>query len=426
MTNNFDSNITQKLARVFLEKFETKRVISKEVDTTLLSGVFDPSTGDEVNYKRPTDYKSTRTPDGDISATTAQSIITGKAKAVVQDMITVEVDYTIVDQALKMDQEDQLLDPMAARIKTDLEIDFAKFVMKNTALKYGTVGTAASTWDDVAGAGSILESTGVPMDAQWTYAVNPFTKRKLASDQRSLGAGGSAGGLISTAHEKAILSDDFAGLRVMSATSLPNYNTQTGADRAGTLSGNPDVTYLTAKDSMTQVLPVTAFQANLVVKAGETIQIAGRNRLNLSTRELVLDESSSPILWTATVTEDVTLGASGEGNITVTGPAIFEATGAYNTVDSAPISGDVVTLLGNEDVVVQPNLFWHRQAFGIGSVPIPKLFSTDTLGTTEDGLQIRVSKGASIRENKQIVRFDFWPAYAALNPFFAGQGFGNP
>jgi hypothetical protein len=148
--------------------------------------------------------------------------------------------------------------------------------------------------------------------------------------------------------------------------------------------------------------------------------------LNLSTREAVVDEAGAQVVFTATVAADVTLGASGEGNITITGPAIFEATGAYNTVDSAPISGDVVTLLGNNSTLIQPNLFWHKQAFSIGSVPIKKLNSTDTLATTEDGLQFRVSKGVGFLENEQKVRFDFRPAYGVMNPFFAGQGFGNP
>ena len=404
---------------------ESERVLSKNVNTSLLSNVFNPSTGDTVDYKRPTDYKSSRTSDGDISATTAASIITGKASAVVQDYITVEVDFLEAQQAIEMDQLDQLLAPAVTRIKTDLELDFAKFVLKNTALVAGNVGTAADTWDDVAGAGSIMEATGVPMNADWCYFVNPFTQRKLASTNRSLGSGGVAGGLVKTAVDKATIAEDFAGMKVMTASTLANYNTQAGADRAGTLTANPVVTYLAAKDTMTQTLAVTAFQANLVVKAGETITIAGRYRLNQSTREIVLDETGSAVLWSATVNADVTLGASGEGNIVVTGPAIFEATGAYNTVDTAPLSGDVVTLLGAAATTIQPNLFWHKQAFGIGFVPIEKLYSTDTVGTTEDGLQVRVSKGASIRENKQIIRFDIRPAYAALNPFFAGQGFGT-
>jgi hypothetical protein len=426
MANNFDSNFTRKLARVFLEKFESKRVMSKNVDTQLLQGRFAPDTGDTVDFKRPTDYISKRTPGGDVSGETKSSIITGKASGVVQDYFTVFVDYDEADEAIKMDQLDELLAPMATRIVTDLELDFASFMLNNTALLAGTVGTAADTWDDIAEAGAMMQATGVPQDADWMYAVNPFTQRKLASTNRSLGAGGVAGGLVKDAVDKAIIADDFAGLKVMTATTLASYNTQAGADRAGTLSGNPDVTYVTAKDTMTQVLPVTAFQANLVVKAGETIQITGRNRLNLSTRKVVLDDTGAVVVWTATVTTDVTLGASGEGNITVTGPAIFESDGQYNTTDTAAVSGDVVTLLGAASTIIQPNLFWHKQAFSIGSVPIKKLHSTDTLATTEDGLQFRISKGVGFLENNQKVRFDFRPAYGVMNPFFAGQGFGAP
>tara|TARA_R110000796_G_C14567136_1_gene435432 strand:- start:4669 stop:5961 length:1293 start_codon:yes stop_codon:yes gene_type:complete len=424
MANSFDSNITRKLARVFLDKFESGRVLSKNVNTQLLAGQFNPSTGDTVDFKRPTDYITQRTAGGDISSTTASSIITGKASGVVQDYFTVEVDFQEADEAIKMDQIDQLLAPMATRIKTDMELDFASFMMKNSGLLAGTVGQAVLTWDEVAEAGAVLSAAGVPMDDTWCYGVNPYTQRSLASNQRSLGAGGAAGGLISEAHRKAILSDDFAGLKVLSATTLANYTTGTGADRAGTLSGAPNVTYLAHKDTMKQTLAVTAFQANLVVAAGETITIAGRNRLNLSTRQPVIDENGANVVFTGVVTESVTLNGSGAGNVVISGPAIYEAAGQYNTVASAPTTGDVVTLGGAATTLYQPNLFWHKQAFSIGSVPIKKLYSTDTLATTEDGLQIRVSKGASIRENKQIVRFDLRPAYGVMNPFFAGQGFG--
>ena len=426
MANNFDSNFTRKLARVFLEKFDSNRVLSKNVDTQLLKGKFGPDTGDTVDFKRPTDYNSVRTANGDVSGETKSSIITGKASGVVQDYFTAFVDYDEADEAIKMDQLDQLLAPMATRIKTDLELDFAAFMMKNTALLAGTVGTAASTWDDVAEAGAIMEASGIPMDADWNYAVNPFTQRKLASTNRSLGAGGVAGGPIKTALDKAIIAEQYAGMRVMTASTLASYTTGVGADRAGTVVGTPVATYLGAKDTMTQVIGVTAFQANLVVAAGETITVTGRNRLNLSTRQPILDETGAVVVFSGTVTETVTLGASGEGNLTITGPAIFEASGQYNTVDSAIAASDVVTLGGAASTIIQPNLFWHKQAFSIGSVPIKKLHSTDTLATTEDGLQFRISKGSDFLGNSQKVRFDFRPAYGVMNPFFAGQGFGTP
>jgi len=421
MANNFDSNFTRKIMRSFLDKFESQRVLSKNVDTQLFAGKFNPGTGDNIDVKRPTDFVSVRTATGDVSGETASSIITGKATATVQDYFTAFVDYDEADEAIKMDQLDELLAPMATRIVTDLETDYAKFMMKNTGLLAGTVGTAISTWDHVAEAGAIMQSSGVPQDGLWNMAVNPFVQRSLASDQRSLG--GETGSM--TANQRATITENFAGMKVMTATTLGSYTTGTGADRAGTVVGTPVATYVAAKDTMTQVIGVTAFQANLVVAAGETVTVTGRNRLNLSTREAILDSSGAAIVFSGTVTETVTLDGSGAGNLTITGPAIFEAAGQYNTVDSAIAASDVVTLGGAASTIIQPNLFWHKQAFTLASVPIKRLHSTDTFAETADGLQLRVSKGSNFETNVNKCRIDFRPAYGVMNPFFAGQGFGS-
>lgn len=410
--------------RVFLEKFESERLLSKNVNTQLYAGKFNPTTGDTIDVKRPTDYTSTRTSDGDVSSGTADSIITGKASAVVQDYITVELDWAEADEAIKMDQLDELIMPAATRIKTDLEVDYASFMVKNAALLAGTYGTAVTTWDHVARAGAVMEATGIPKDGNWNYVVNPYTQTSLSSNQRSLGAGGAAGADISDAQKNATLSSNFAGMNVMTGTTLDTVTLPTTGDLVGAMNGAPDVTYLTAKDSMTQTLAVNGFGTFTgTIPAGTVVQVTGVNRLNLSTRKPIIDGAGASVTWTATVTADAAL-TTGAGNLVVTGPAVFESAGAYNTTDVAIGAANVVTILGTDANTYQPNLFWHKNAYTITSVPIKKLFSTDTLGTTEDGLQIRVSKGASIRENKQIVRFDLRPAYGVLNPFFSGQGWG--
>ncbi|MBL4622911.1 MAG: hypothetical protein JKY89_10975 [Immundisolibacteraceae bacterium] len=427
MANNFDSNFTRKLMRSFLDKFESERVLTKNVDTQMFAGKFNGSTGDTIDVKRPTDFITRRTSNGDVSSGSGKSdIITGKASAVVQDYFTVFVDYEEADEAIKMDQLDELLAPMATRVVTDFETDFAKFMMANTALLAGTVGTAigagGDAWGDVAEAGAIMQASGIPNDGMWNYAVNPFAQRKLAGDQRSLG--GETGSM--TANTRATISENFAGMRVMTATTLANYRTgDQGADRAGTVVGTPVATYLAAKDTMTQVIGVTAFEFDLEIKAGETVTIVGPSRLNLSTRLAVIDETGSQVAWTATVTADVTLDGAGAGNITVTGPCINEANGQYNTADAAIVAGAVITLGGAADTIIQPNLFWHKQAFTVASVPIKRLHSTDTFAETADGMQLRVSKGSGFLENENKVRIDFRPAYGVLNPFFAGQGHGN-
>lgn len=427
MANNFDSNFSTKLMRIFMEKYENARVLSKNVNTQLLAGKFNPASGTQVDFKRPTDFTSSETSDGDIGSVNAKDIIVGKAFGTVQDYITVHMDFDEVDQALKMDQLDELLEPAATRIVTTLELNFGNFMMINSALLAGAHGTAADSWADIAEAGAVMASHGIPASKPWFYTVNPFTQAALADNQRSLGAGGSAGALISEAHRQATITERYAGFsRVMTATTLPSYTTDSEADRVGTLSGNPTVTYVGAKDTMTQVLALANFGADLEIRAGDTIQITGRNRLNLSTRQPVVNAAGQKVLWTAVVTAAVTLNGSGVGNITVTGPAIFESAGAYNTVDTAPLSGDVVTILGAASTLFQPNLFWQKDAFSIGSVPIKKLFSTDTVAKTADGMTLRVSKYADGDANSQTIRFDLHPAFAVLNPFFAGHGFGKP
>lgn len=421
MANSFASNFTRKVMQKVASAAEAERVLSKNVNTQYFKGQFDPNSGDTVDIKRPTDYKTTKTSTGDISAS-KEDIITGKASATVQDYITVAVDYNEAAQALEMGSDaDRFWSDIARRIVIDHEIDFASFAMKNSGLVSGTIGNGVDSWKEVAQAGALMDSMGASRGKKWCFALNPYTSVELANEQRSLGVNPQ----VSSALASATISKDFAGFDVYKATTLGSYTTHSGADRVGALAANPDVTYLTHKDSMKQSLSVSGFQANLEVRAGEVITIAGRNRLNLATRQAAVDATGASIPFTATVAEDVTLSGTGTGTIVINGPAIYEATGAYNTVTSAPVSGDVVTLGGSASTLYQPSLFWHPDAFSIAYVDIKKLHSTDTVYKGRDGLTMRCSMYSDGDANKQTVRFDLRPAYAAINPFLAGHAFGN-
>ena len=421
MANNLSSNVTRKVARVFLDAFENSRVITKTVATQLLADKVNPSSGSSVDFKRPHDYKTIRTSGGDISSSTKSEIIAGKATGTVQNYFTAATSWGNVEEALQLDQLEDILAPMARRIVTDLELDFASFMLKNSSLRYGTHGTAVDAWSDVAGAAAFMDSMGIDPSVDRYYLMNPFTVAGLASAQSGLN---SVDSLIRTAWENAQISTNFGGLRALSATTLASFTSSSGADRAGTLSSAPDATYVTAKDTMTQSLAVTGFQANMVVKAGELVTIASVNRLNCSTRQAMVSATGGNVAWTGVVTADVTLGASGEGTLVVAGPAIYEATGQYNTVTAAPANGAVITIVSATATLYQPNLFYAKQAFGLGTVKLPKLYSTDTVATTSDGMSIRISKYSDGNANSQQIRFDLLPAYACFNPLMSGQGFG--
>lgn len=425
MANDFESNFNRKIMDKVLVPFDCSRTISKNMNTQMFQGSFDVKSGENVDVKRSTDWLVSETTDGDLTAETESVYQTGKATATVQPQLTVFASVKEFDQALKGGGDPRFFDDMAQRLVTKMELNAALYAMKNTGLLAGTVGTGVTTWDHVAEAGSVMQASGIPMDNNWKYFCNPYTQRKLASNTRSLG--GETGAM--TANQKATIDENFAGMKVMTSTTLSSYVTGTGADRAGTVVGTPVATYAAAKDTMTQVIGVTAFQANLVVAAGETVTVTAATgsiaRLNLATREPMIDETGGIVLFTGTVTETVTLDGSGAGNLTITGPALFEAAGQYNTVSQAIAASDIISLGGAADTRIQPNLFFHRDAFVIAGVPMEKLDSTDTIAQTKDGLQLRVSKGSDFTKNTNKVRIDLRYALGTMNPFFAGQGFGS-
>lgn len=421
MTNNLSSNTTSKVMRVFMEEFENARVLTKTVNTQLLQGKITPQTGSSVSFKRPHDYAAIRTSGGDIGSSTKSSILAGKATSELQNYITVATEWTNLEEATQLDQLREILRPMATRAVTTLETSFADYMMKNVNLSVGTPGTAVDAWSDIGDAYALMHGTGIPMDKPWYYVMNPFTCRDLADVQNSLYGND---GLIASAWQKSAISSKVAGMDCRISNALSSYTSGTASDRAGTVNGNPTVTYVGAKDTMYQDIGVAAMTASATIKAGEIVEITGRYRLNQSTRTPIVDNGTQ-VKWRAVVMEDETLDSSGEGTLRVAGPAIYEANGQYNTTDAAVVNGDVITVLGSASTLYQPNLFYHPDAFGVGTVKLPKLYSTDTVATTEDGFSLRASRYSDGDANEQKIRFDLLPSFICFNPFLAGQGFGS-
>jgi len=421
MANSLTSNVTRKLMRIFLKHFESNRVVTKTVDTQLFEGKFTPASGTTVDIKRPHDYRTIRTAGGDISLSTKDDIISGKATATVQNYFTAATEWGNVEEALELDQLDQIIAPMARRIVTDLETDFAQFMLENSGLVHGTPGTAVTAWSDVAEAGALLSSIGVPGDMPWYYLINPFTQVVLADQQNSLTAVDS---LVRTAWTDAQISRNFGGMRALTANALGSVTIAAIADPAGAVNGAPTATYVAAKDSMQQTIIVDGFGTfGGTLPAGSVVQIGALEDtalLNQSTRNAALDGAGANIPWRGVTVSDAAF-TSGAATLVVSSPAIFEADVAYNTVNNVIEDDDVLDIL-TEGATFSPNLFYHPQAFSMASVKLPKLFSTDTTVTTEDGFSLRVSKYADGDANQQKVRFDLLPAFATLNPWFAGHG----
>lgn len=430
MPNNFTSAQTKLVANTILKGFESESVLINSVETQLLNegGISEPEYGGEISFQRPMQFKAVETANGDISATTPNDLIWGKATGTVQNVITVEVQVNALDQAIKARQLEKHLRPAYIELATRVDANLGAYMVKNAGVTIGTVGTPISSWEHVSNAKAFASSLGYPAgDLQ--YLVNPYSMAKLAGLQQ--GVANMPNTLVQSAWEKARVRSPVAGTELTSTDSLPNYTSGVLAGASGTLSATPDATYVTHKDTMIQTIALTGLTASTAnaLRPGDTIEWTGtgasaRSHINIKNRQVFTDGAGAPVKFRQTVVTGATTTAGGVATITVTPPAIFE-NGQYDNISAPLTAGDAFSIRGTASTVYKPNLAFHKQAFGIGFVDMPKLYATDTVVTNEQGISIRVSRGSDIRGNKNIMRIDVVPAFITFNPMLGMRAWGG-
>ena len=427
MANNLSSNVSTKVAKVIMDGFEATQVLTKTVNTSLVSGAngVDNETGDTVYLKRPSQYKSIETSDGDISASTANSIGVGRIAATVQNFITVPIDYKNLEEVTELNQLTEILAPAGDELCTTLELNVGQKLIENAGLTFGTPGTAVDAWSDVSGAYATMDSIGVPTSGDRYYAMAPFSVSNLSNAQ----VGIQQQGLVKSAWEKSMVTGNFAGFTALSSNALKNYQAGATADRAGTLSATPDGTWATHKDTMIQSLVLTGLDTATTnaVRAGDVIEFTSKFHVNIKTRQTAMGSNGAPMKWRCTVVVGGTTVAGTVG-VTVTNAAIFGSSGGldeqYANISAALASGDAFTILGTTDTIYQPNLAYHKNAFALATLKLPKLHATDTIATTKEGLSMRITKYSDGGKNLQKWRIDMLPVMGVINPLFICKGFG--
>ena len=420
-TNNLDSNVSQIVLKKFLPGFMSDLVLAKTVDRQLLAGEINSSTGDSVSFKRPHQFSSLRTATGDISGQTKNNLVSGKATGRVGNYITVAVEYGQLEEAIKLNQLDEILMPVRQRIVTDLETELAKFMMNNGALSLGSPNTPINKWSDVAQTASFLKDLGV--NEGENYAVmDPWSAQRLADAQSGLHGSDK---LIQTAWEDAQISGNFGALMSNGLAS----RSQGAFGGTLTVQANPTVTYIAVKDTyqFTVTLAGATASVNGFLKAGDQIKFTNTFWLNQQSKQ-ALYNGSTPISFTATVLQDANSTAGGQVTVTLSGVPIYDAAPQqqYNAVSRQVVAGDAVTVIGTASQTMKPNLFYNKFFCGLGTIPLPKLNSIDSAVATYEGFSIRVHKYADGDANVQKMRFDLLPAYVCFNPHMGGQFFGNP
>ena len=432
MANNLSSNTSQKVLRKFLPKFESDQVTCKTVNTSIISdGDLNPTTGSTISVKRPTQAQAFRSADGDMTGNNSP-VISGKASAVVQDYITVPIESSDVEQALESDQWEELIGPASERIVTELETSLNDFILENSSHLLGTPGTQISKWSDVSEVNAFMQAIGVPNAGRYAQ-INPYGQVGLADAQAGLSSG--SNDLVDSAWKQASITRNFGGLQAYTSNALNSHTAGNQVGNAGiTASANPVQTYASTKDTYTMQVALTGLTVTTgTILPGDVIRVTAASGsvdwLNQQTKQPFTNELGAFVKWTGTVVTGGTADGSGNLTVVVTGPSIFDAAApAYNSVTQAIASGDQIEVItaALASGVTQPNLFYHKDAFGLCSVKLKPLKGWDSTVVNHKGFSIRLTNFSDATKNTHGWRFDLLPAFAAFNPYMAGRFFGKP
>lgn len=424
-SNSLNKNVVQNILRSFLKPWKSEMVTLNAVDKRIYSNPgFSPRSGNTIQVKRPHQFVTARTSGGDLTSVDANDIISATATATVQDMISVWLDWSVVEEALYLDQLDEILSPIREKMITDLEVDFNTYI-KNTAAHFlGTADTAIDSWGDIAQVNSFCKALGFP--AGKIYAeVGPYAVQDLADAQKGL----FSTELATSAWKEAMIPRNFGGLIAYMSNTLASHDV---GDHDGGLQLNatPTQTYAAAKDTYLTTLQLKGADASVTgfLKKGDTIRVEGKYWNQMHSKSQAAGRGGAGLAYTGTVTADANSDGSGLVTVIVSGPAINDTASnrQYDTISAALAEDDNVTVLsGTASGSTVPNLFFHEKAYSLNTVKLPKLHSIDSSIASFDGMSIRAHKWSDGTKNLQKIRFDLLPAYACNNPLLAGKFYGN-
>lgn len=425
-SNNLNSNVSQITLKKFAEGFKSTNVVLNAVDRQVIQGELNPNTGDTVFLKRPMQYKALRTAAGDLTAQSSSALISGKIAASISNYCTVWIEYDQIEEALRLNQWEEILRPAYERMNTELELEMVNYIIRNGGGALGTIGTGISKWSDVARVGSFLNSLGLNTGKKYAI-MNPYAATALADKQGALQSGNTE--LIRSAWEDAQIAGNFAGVRALMSNALATRTSGSAAGAASvTVKTTPTLTYSTVKDTMQMTVTLTG--ASLAAKAlavGDQVTFPATFWLNQQTKQVVYD-GANPVPFTATVTAAAS-AVSSDITVVLSCAGVFDSTNPqFNVVSRQITAGDSVTIQGAASTTYLPSIFFHESAFAMGTVELPKLQGWDSsvMTSASTGLTMRATMSSNPITNVQGVRIDILPAFATLIPQGGGQFYGVP
>ena len=122
------------------------------------------------------------------------------------------------------------------------------------------------------------------------------------------------------------------------------------------------------------------------------------------------------------VTEDLTATTTGTLKIA---PAIYTAAHALATVDTFPVSGKTITMVGTASKQYAQNLMYHKDAITLATADLLLPQGVDMASRqVHNGISMRIVRQYDINNDRMPCRVDVLYGFAAIRPPMAARIWG--
>ena len=309
------------------------------------------------------------------------------------------VNFTSAELTMQLDDfAERVLKPRISQLASSIDADVAN-CFKSIGNTVGTPGTTPSTSLVLLQAQQKLNENAAVMSPRYA-TVNPAANAGLVEGMKGLF---NPTDTISKQFKNGMMGTGVLGFdEINMSQSIKQFTTGSRTATGGTLSAS-----VSAQGATT--IAITGAGNAGTVKIGDVFTVAGCYSVNPQTRE------STGSLFQFVATANVTLGSSGEGNITVA--PIYTSTNALATVDSFPASGAAVVFVGAASSQYAQNLVYHKDAITFATADLLLPQGVDMAArAVHNGISLRVVRQYDINNDRMPCRIDVLYGYNTIRP----------
>ncbi len=365
--------------------------------------------GSTISVRRPPEF-TLRT--GRVA--NLQDTVEGKIGITVNTQIGVDVDFASVDLTLNIDQlSERVIKPAVVKISNQVDTD-CQALYKDVWNWVGTPGQTVNSFADFYEGSVRLDEGAVPTDDRMG-TLSPRDHAGMLGTQTGL-------------YMQDIAKDAYRKANLGAIGGVDTYMTQqVQTHTVGTYGGTPlirgagqTVTYDSVKNTYVQTLATDGWTGSSTLKQGDVFTIANVFAVN------PVSKATLPYLQQFVVKADLTTNANSanQTDIVISPPII--SSGAFQNVSATPADAAAITYLGTSNTGYRQNMVFHKNAFALCVVPLEKPTSEDCSVITDDGLSIRVWRGADWVNDSSRWRLDILYGVKTIDPRLATRLSGTP